>query len=502
MDIVNKIRKEFRSSKKIDPIAKKYNCSWTTINTIVNSTEDELARRGHRNRVKTILNIDVEKRLIELFDEEDSKNVHHKQRYKSPVLHKILKEEKIFNGSERYLRVIIKRIKDQRKILTQKTYLELVFTSGEYLQIDHGEADVIINHHRITGYLFVAAVPGKVLRYCQFFPTKSQEAWGEFHERAFRFFNGIFKFCIYDNDSVLKVAKNKNKTLFMDSLESHYGFEAIFCNKAAGWEKGAVENSVGYCRSNFIPGLPSYQSINMLNNQLKYESHQDSYKDHYKEKIPKNNLLDEMRSRLLPMTSEKIWGKWSEVKINSMQLFRYDKYQYSIPEKFVGSTLKTFATVDKIILYDGQEIVYTHDRLFWGEKDVLILDHYLDQISRKPNAYKFSKVVQETNLTPDLETVREILFSRLGENNGAREFVQVLLLKRVTTEDNFSTAIQFAISYGGVTSNAVSSFIKQLELESAHKECPRELIPEDLLRHSVGEFNLYIYQQLITDGGF
>jgi len=78
----------------------------------------------------------------------------------------------------------------------------------------------------------------------------------------------------------------------------------------------------------------------------------------------------------------------------------------------------------------------------------------------------------------------------------------LLTLKRVTTPDNFSTSIQFAISYGGVTSNAVSSFIKQLELESTHKECPRELISEDLLRHSVGEFDLYIYQQLITDGGF
>jgi transposase len=502
MNIVNKIRKEFRSGKKIDPIAKKYNCSWATVNTIINSTEDELAMRGHRTRPKVILNEAVEKRLVQLLDEEDSKNVHLKQRYKSPAIYKILKSEKIFNGSPRYLRQILKKIKDQRKTSNQKTYLELSFTSGEYLQIDHGEADVVINHHRITGYLFVAAVPGKVLRFCQFFPTKSQEAWGEFHERSFKFFNGIFKYCIYDNDSVLKVAKTKAKTMFMDSLESHYGFEGIFCSKAAGWEKGAVENAVGYCRSNFMPGLPSYTSIEMLNNSLKYESHQDSYKEHYIEKVPKNIFLIEIRSRLLPMTSEKVWGKWSEVKINSMQLFRYDKYQYSIPEKFVGSTLKTFVTVNKITLYDGHDLVYSHDRLFWGEKDALVLDHYLDQISRKPNAYRFSKVVQETNLTPDLETIREILFSRLGESNGAREFIQVLLLKRVTTADNFATAIQFAISYGGVTSNAVSSFIKQLELESTHKECPRELISEDLLRHSVGEFDLYIYQQLITDGGF
>jgi transposase len=502
MNIVNKIRKEFLSNKKIDPIAKKYHCSWSTINKIVNSSPDELAVRGQRKRTKLLFTPELQARIIELLDLQDSKKVHRKQRYKAPALFKILRAENLYSGSPRYFRQILKSIQDHRKSTNPKTYLELSFTPGEYLQIDHGEADVIIHGQRITGFLFVAAVPGMVLRFCQFFPTKSQEAWGEFHERAFKFFSGIFKFCIYDNDSVLKVAKTQGKTLFMDGLQSHYGFEAIFCNKAAGWEKGAVENAVGYCRSNFLPGLPAYESIENLNEHLKFESHQDGLKERSIEKKSEDSTLNKMFERLLPLAREKTWGKWLEVKINSMQLFSFDKYQYSVPEKFVGSILKVLATVDKIIIYDGQEIVFTHERLFWGEKDTLILDHYLDQISRKPNAYKFSKVVQQTIFTPELETVREILFNRLGEGAGAREFIQVLLLKRVTSDESFSNAIKFAISYGGVTSNAVSALIRQLEIESHNKECPREMIPENLQRHSLGEFNLNIYQQLITEGGF
>ena len=43
---------------------------------------------------------------------------------------------------------------------------------------------------RTKEYLFVASVPGQVLRYCQAFPIKATEAWGEFHERAFQFFGG------------------------------------------------------------------------------------------------------------------------------------------------------------------------------------------------------------------------------------------------------------------------------------------------------------------------
>ena len=52
-------------------------------------------------------------------------------------------------------------------------------------------------------YLFVASVPGTTLRYCQLFACKSREAWGEFHERTFRMFGGIFSKVIYDNDTVL-----------------------------------------------------------------------------------------------------------------------------------------------------------------------------------------------------------------------------------------------------------------------------------------------------------
>ncbi|NOT80284.1 MAG: hypothetical protein HOP07_14915 [Bacteriovoracaceae bacterium] len=61
----------------------------------------------------------------------------------------------------------------------------------------------------------------------------------------------------------------------MNDMENYYNFEAIFCNKAAGWEKGSVENGVGYCRRNFLPGLPSFETMNSLNNYLKMCSHQD-----------------------------------------------------------------------------------------------------------------------------------------------------------------------------------------------------------------------------------
>jgi transposase len=144
----------------------------------------------------------------------------------------------------------------------------LNFEAGKYLQIDHGEVEIQLHSIRVKGYLFVASVPGLAIRYCQVYLTKSQEAWGAFHERCFWHFGGVFQFCVYDNDGAICNSKLGTANQFLSDMESYYNFEAIFCNKASGWEKGSVENGVGYCRRNFLPGLPDFESLMNLNHYL------------------------------------------------------------------------------------------------------------------------------------------------------------------------------------------------------------------------------------------
>lgn len=72
---------------------------------------------------------------------------------------------------------------------------------------------------------------------------------------------------------------------------------------------------------------------------------------------------------------------------SSLQTVRYDSYQYSVPEKFVGSHLKAFISVDTIILFSEEEKVYEHQRFYFEKIDALIFENYLDQLSRKPGAF-------------------------------------------------------------------------------------------------------------------
>lgn len=215
---------------------------------------------------------------------------------------------------------IIKALREKRGQAKIKSYLPLDFPLGSTLQVDHGEVEAEIGGSRCIGYLFVASVPGQVLRYCQIFPTKSAESWGEFHERAFRFFGGAFPKVIYDNDSVLVkkiIGRERKQTSFSLSLEEHYGFESRFCNPAAGNEKGAVENSVGYCRRNFLAGLPSFTDWNTANGSLGRLCVKDiETRRHYKTEESLSSLFSRLKEILQILPSKKEWYKQSDCRVS------------------------------------------------------------------------------------------------------------------------------------------------------------------------------------------
>ena len=271
MDTVNKIRKAYKQTRTVSLSAQKGQCSWATAKKLIDSSPEELSRRGKRNTTSKLITNEVTEAIERIFLDEDEKKVRRKQRHKTPAILVKLKSAGIYQGSLRHLKRTVAKLrqKHDHTLSPPKSFLELDFDSGKYLQVDHGEVEFELNNIRIKGYLFVASVPGLALRYCQVYLTKSQEAWGEFHENCFCFFNGVFSFCIYDNDSAICIPSKGISNQFMSDMENHYNFEAVFCNKASGWEKGSVENAVGYCRRNFLPGLPFFESLNNLNHYLK-----------------------------------------------------------------------------------------------------------------------------------------------------------------------------------------------------------------------------------------
>jgi hypothetical protein len=392
MDEITKIRKDYFSKENNrNQIAQKFNRSWATIDSYLTKSPEELKTLGKRpNRNSHVKNEEVKKFIQDHLLEEIEKNVRPKQRFTAYYLFQKALDKELFQGSERYFRSIVN---EQRTLIHQlknppKSFLELDFPLGEYLQIDHGPVEVELNGLRIGSYLFCASVPGATLRFCQVYLTKAQEAWGDFHDQCFEFFGGIFPKLIYDNDSVLKVPTTGEKTSFSLELERHYGVELIFCNKASGWEKGAVENAVGTCRRNFLPGIPSFATQGELNNHLKRKCLGHIEKGvHYNTQEPLMAIKQRITEKLHPLKSAFIWGIWENFPVNSWQCLTFKGHRYSVPERYVGFSLKTHISAFLVKIYDGDTLVAEHDRKFLKGEDSLNLDHYLDQMEKKTTVH-------------------------------------------------------------------------------------------------------------------
>lgn len=504
MDEINKIKKlHVNQGKSFYAISKQKGRSWSTVRKYCNSTIEELKKRGKRSRSTTKVTETVLAEINRFLDDEIIKNVPKKQRYSSTYIFKRLVAGGIYGGSERQIRKYIRRLRSEKHQgkTSKEARLDLGFSPGYYLQLDHGEATVNIGNKEIIGYLFVASVPGLVLRYAQFYFNKDGLCWANFHEKAFKFFGGRFENCIYDNDTALVVPATQEWTQVFHDIVSHYDFKVILCNKASGWEKGSVENGVGYCRRNFLAGVPEFESIGEMNCYLDGKSREDIQNEtHYETGRPLHEGLPILQAQLRPIKDDHEWTVITDGLVGTQQTVKYKGFQYSVPEKHIGSTLKMAISIEKIKIFDqNDDLIYDHPRHYLEKIDSLIIDHFYEQLARKPRAWDYAKVVQNHKFSEVLTEIN-VRLHYIGERlsvHPTTEFVNILKLQRSTTVDIFETAIKMALSYGGVSCSAINSIIRQLEFGATVSPMPLHELPMDCRINIEKEFNIEKYNALI-----
>lgn len=461
MDEFNKIRKAYFADKlSINEIASNFKRSWATIHKIINRPREDEFSTGERKltRVPKVATQEVMDAIADRIQKEQLLRVKRKQRVTATVLFEELTKKGIYQGSQRRMQELVRVVRQKLTQIQPESFLPLEFVPGSTAQIDHGEVDCIIDKERRTCFLFVLAVPGIGLKYCQLFATKSQEAWGEFHERAFRFFNGIFPRIMYDNDTVLvKYSKEKRiLTGFCTHLIEHYDFDISFCNPSSGNEKGSVENNVGFCRRNYLHGCPVFENTQHANVYLEGRC-QDAIKNeiHSKLQSPLSTVFVDVKANLFPLLPVKNWRNWVQRKVNAYQQINVDNHCYSVPEKYLMINLRVGIGAESIDVFAGNTLIISHKRQFTLGSDSLILDHYLDQLARKPGALWDCKAIYEVatdEVFLHLWNHLMSLFPKADENlrlRGAQKtFIDILHLKRRYSEEKLKNGIKKAIECG------------------------------------------------------
>ena len=373
-----------------------------------------------------------------------------KQRHSSKRIYERLQKEypKYLKVKERTVQYYVSKKKKELWQFKQEAYLPLYHPPGE-AQVDFGHfsykdnAGEMINALKLT-----MSFPYSNQGYCQIFGGENQECLLQGMKNVFEYIGCVPGRIVFDNLSaaVSYVGKGQKRTLTegFNRFMLHYGFEASFCNGAAGWEKGNVENKVGYERRNMFVPVPTIFNIKEFNEQLFATCDRDAKRPHYvkktlistlfledKEHMKELNAIPYEVFRLEPRTADK-YGKVS-----------FESNLYSSSPKYAKETVYVKATsFDVTLLNKDYKVIENHQRLYGKGLESMKWLPYIELLAKRPTAIKYTEFY---NNLPD--NWRKYLASqdREGKRKGLNSLYSLLQRNDMRSAEN---ALEFALNSG------------------------------------------------------
>ena len=283
----------------------------------------------------------------------------------------------------------------------QKAYLPLYHPPGE-AQVDFGHfayydnAGIMQDAMKLT-----MSYPYSNASYCQIFHGENQECLLQGMKNILEHMNLVPYRMVFDNLStaVSHMGKGHDRTL-TDSFArfiAHYGIDTFFCNGAAGWEKGNVENKVGYERRNLFVPVPTILDFDQFNGYLFKASEEDIERQHYSKHESIAILFAEDKKSMLPLNpvpfevcrfESRIADKYGKVM--------FDGNLYSSSPKSAKESVYIKVDSDMVTVLDHKyQIIVEHKRLYGKGNESMNWLPYIELMSKRPTAIKYTGFYDE-----------------------------------------------------------------------------------------------------------
>jgi hypothetical protein len=114
----------------------------------------------------------------------------------------------------------------------------------------------------------------------------------------------------------------------------------------------------------------------------------------------------------------------------------------------------------ELVLFDGRTQVARHARATVRGSEVLVLDHYLEVLVRKPGALAGATALVQARATGTFTSAHEAFWAAArkahGDSGGTRALVEVLLLHRHHTHADVVAGISAALLVGAASPDVVA----------------------------------------------
>ena len=392
-----------------------------------------------------------------------------KQRWTAHRMWVELRRKGIMVAESTVRQLVRERRVERRALALAKAYIPLAFAPAERGEVDFGHVVVrlagqeqqvpfLAARLRYSGAMFIAT-----------FPTERQDAFLLGQRWAFEFWGGVPTSVVYDNlkPAVAQMLRghSRHEQQAFRHFHSVYGFEAVFANPHAGWEKGSVENLVGYARRTYFVPIPQAENFAELNTWLLRQCRVDQQRimagPGHSTFIA--DLLAEERPLLTPLPERPVEvGELREVLVRSTSRVRFETNDYSVPVRYVGVRLTLKADPFAVRLFAGADVVATHLRSYARQQVVEDFRHYVPLLLEKPFAVPFASAVRNGALPLTWETFRRRLVAEraaLSLHDGNREFARILHLCLSHSVADVGAALELAAASSRYSADAVRQLL-------------------------------------------
>lgn len=316
--------------------------------------------------------------------------------------------ERLLNEYPNQLEVKLRTVqyyvsRKKKELYTEKSkgYIPLEHPAGE-AQVDfcqffyHDNSNTMKEGRKLT-----VSFPQSNGAYCQVFRGENQECLLQGLKNIMKHMNKAPFRMVFDNLSaaVAHIGSGKERILtegFKRFIE-HYGIEPVFCNTSAGWEKGNVENKVGYERRNMFVPVPTILDFDQFNRKLLECCEKDMLREHYRKGQLISDLFEADRQAMLPMNPVDFKvSRFHTVKADKYGKVMFETNLYSSSPKLAQESVYLEITSDTITIMDTKyNPVVTHRRLYDRDGESMDWLPYISLMAKRPNALKYTGFYQE-----------------------------------------------------------------------------------------------------------
>jgi transposase len=344
-----------------------------------------------------------------------------------------------------------------------RAYVRVESSPGDCFQIDWGHFDVIdYQGDKRKLYAFCCIECDSRRLYVEFTHSQCFETFVRCHIHAFQFMGGRTRECLYDN-LVTAVAEHDGRIVRFNPRFLAFARELDFypraCNKAAGWEKGKVENSVGYLRQNFWP-LRTFKDLADVNSQARQWLEQIANKRIHREtrQTPDERFRPDCLGTLPPLMPD--YRDTAVALVHKDIRLCFDGNRYCVPPRYVGFRLTVKADSQSVAIYDHAREVARYARC-WRRGQTL-------------GAELFEKELREHRPAAERSAAQRRLILLLGEEGESylrslaetdrslsRQINELFLLVRQYGPESVMAALRKAQNAGAFGADYIANILMQ-----------------------------------------